>query len=134
MKILLDTHVAIWSIIDTDKLPQDLLNEIENYDNEVYVSMVSVWEVALKSAKSNEKIPLDEKKFIEKKKKMDFNILPIKTRHIMNLRKLIVKDENINHKDPFDRMLLSQTDVEDMMFYTKDKALANYKIKNVNMI
>ena len=52
----------------------------------------------------------------------------------MNLRKLIVKDENINHKDPFDRMLLSQTDVEDMMFYTKDKALANYKIKNVNMI
>ena len=111
-----------------------LLNEIENYDNEVYVSMVSVWEVALKSAKSNEKIPLDEKKFIEYITKMDFNILPIKTRHIMNLRKLIVKDENINHKDPFDRMLLSQTDVEDMMFYTKDKALANYKIKNVNMI
>lgn len=134
MKILLDTHVAIWSIIDTDKLPQDLLNEIENYDNEVYVSMVSVWEVALKSAKSNEKIPLDEKKFIEYITKMDFNILPIKTRHIMNLRKLIVKDENINHKDPFDRMLLSQTDVEDMMFYTKDKALDNYKIKNVNMI
>lgn len=132
--MFLKEKIAIWSIISTDKLPQELLNEIENYDNEVYASIVSVWEIALKSAKSIEKIPIDDKRFLEYVTKMDFNILPIKTRHIMNLKKLTVKDENVNHKDPFDRMLLSQIEVEDMVFYTKDKMLMNYKIKNINMI
>ena len=134
MKILLDTHIAIWSIMDTKRLPQSLIDDIENYDNEVFVSMVSVWEVALKSAKSSEKIPIDEKKFLEYITKMDFNILPIKTRHIMNLRQLSVYDDNIIHKDPFDRMLVAQTDVEDMLLYTKDEKMANYKVNNINLI
>ena len=134
MKILLDTHIAIWSIIDSNRLPKYVIDEIENYDNEIFVSMASVWEIAIKSEKSAVKIDLNEKDFVEYITKMNFNILPIKYKHIANLRDLKVNNENNRHKDPFDRILISQAEVEDMIFYTKDEKISNYKYKNIRVI
>ena len=134
MKLLLDTHIAIWTIINSEKLPKHIIDDIENYDNEIFVSMASVWEIAIKSAKSGGKIDLNEKSFVEYITKMDFNILPIKLRHISNIRSLRVKDEEVIHKDPFDRMLISQAETEEMMLYTKDEKIANYKSKNIRII
>ena len=134
MKILLDTHIAIWTIINTNLLSKEVIDEIENYDNEVYVSMASIWEVAIKSAKDNKKVGFDEKEFVSYITKMDFNILPIKINHIANLRNLQVYNNNIIHKNPFDRLLVSQSKVEDMFFFTKDEKISNYKYNNIRLI
>lgn len=134
MKLLLDTHIAIWTIINSEKLPKHIIDDIENYDNEIFVSMASIWEIAIKSAKSKDKIDLNEKTFVEYITKMDFSILPIKFRHIANLRKLKVNNEKIVHKDPFDRMLISQAEMEEMLFITKDEKNANYKYEKIKII
>ena len=131
MKILLDTHIAIWLILDTKKLPDDIILDIENYDNDIFVSIVSVWEIAIKHLKSPEKIPIDEKKFVKYISEMDINILPIKISHISNLRFLKITNQKIEHNDPFDKMLISQASVEDMRLITKDKKFEYYNQNNI---
>lgn len=60
MRILLDTHVALWAIADTAKLPDDVIKLLESKDNDVFYSMASVWEVAIKHRLKPEHMPISE--------------------------------------------------------------------------
>lgn len=135
MNILLDTHIAVWAMIDHSKLTKDCIDDITNLKNNIYVSLISVWEVAIKNAKHGyQEMPIDESLFIKYCEELEFNILPIKTKHILNIRNLKLKNENARHKDPFDRLLLSQTKCENLTLFTKDIMMMNYDVEDVKII
>lgn len=135
MNLLLDTHIAVWAMVDHSKLTKDCRDDITNLNNNIYVSLISVWEVAIKNAKHGYKeMPIDENLFVKYCEELEFNILPIKTKHILNIRNITLKNKDSRHKDPFDRLLLSQSVCENSVLYTKDTALLNYDIENIQII
>ena len=134
MNILIDTNIAIFAMSNKNKLNNNFIKILESLDNRIFVSMASVWEVAIKSIKHPDKIPINEIQFIKCCEEMEFEILPIKVSHLMNLRNLILKDDNVIHNDPFDRLLLSQSVCENFTFYTTDTMLLNYDIENIKII
>lgn len=134
MNILIDTHIALWVIANRSKLPKDIIDSLEDLDNKVYVSLASVWEVTIKNIKNKKTMPMNENDFVKYCSKMEFEFLPIKIRHIMNLRNLEIKDDKLIHKDPFDKIIISQCDFENMTLYTSDAAFSNYKIQNIKII
>ena len=134
MKILIDTHIAIWAMTDRNKLPKEFLDKLKDLNNKIYVSIVSVWEVAIKNIKNNKKMPMTEKDFVDFCKGMDLEIMPVKLAHIMNLRNLKMKNENILHKDPFDRMMIAQCEHEDIEFWTRDENLKNYNYDKIYIV
>lgn len=135
MNILLDTHIAVWAMVDHNKLAKDCIDDITNLNNNIYVSLISVWEIAIKNAKHGYKeMPIDENLFVKYCEELEFNILPIKTKHILNIRNIVLKNKDSHHKDPFDRLLLSQSICENLTLYTKDVALLNYDVGNIKII
>ena len=65
MRILLDTHIALWAIADTAKLPDEVIKILEKESNEVFYSVASVWEVAIKHKIKPENMPVSEEEFVE---------------------------------------------------------------------
>ena len=132
MKCLIDTHTFIWAISDTDKLSKTTLNLIKSTDNDVFVSVVSFWEIALKT--SIRKFFIDgivASDLPEYARKMDFSILELKARETCTFANLPLKD---NHKDPFDRMIIWQAITENMALISKDKMFTQYKDNGLRLI
>jgi len=132
MKYLIDTHTFIWAISDTDKLSKTTCELIKDADNGVFVSVVSFWEIALKT--SIKKFFIDgivASDLPEYARKMDFNILDLKARETCTFTNLPLKD---NHKDPFDRMIIWQAITENMALISKDKMFAQYKDDGLRLI
>ncbi len=126
MKYLLDTHVCLWAISDNSKLSPVVKNVLDDPINEMMVSQVSLWEIAIKYRLG--KFPeftvgLDE--FIAAIVKAGFIILPVKNGHLIAYFNFAHFTED--HKDPFDRLLLATADVEKASFITKDEKFTAYK-------
>ena len=134
MNILIDTNIAIFAMSDKKKLDDNFISQLENLDNRVFVSVASIWEVAIKSIKNPGKIPMNEKQFAKLCEELEFDILPIKASHIFNIRNLKLKNSKFIHKDPFDKLLISQSICEELTFYTKDTKLLNYDVKNIIIV
>ena len=134
MRILLDTNIAIWSVCDTQRIPNLILDQISDENNEVFISTASVWEVAIKNISKPDKIPISETDFINYCKQVNFDFLPIEIRHITNLRYLKVKNEEFVHKDPFDNIIVSQSVVEDMTLFTSDDLLSKYNYDKIVVV
>ena len=134
MNYLIDTHIAIFAMSNHNGLAKDFINELTNLNNKVFVSIASIWEVAIKSNKHPDKIPINEKQFIRYCEEMEFEFLPIKIKHIVNVRNLKPKNENMLHKDPFDRLLISQSQSENLIFCTRDTVLLNYDVTNIKIV
>ena len=130
MRILLDTNVAIWSVCDTEKIPNSVLELISDVNNDVFISFASVWEIAIKNISKPDKIPISEKDFIRYCNKMGFEFLPVKLNHIMKLRYLKPKKSEFIHKDPFDNIIVAQSIAEGFKLFTSDNTLSNYNNNN----
>lgn len=126
MRILLDTHIALWAIADTAKLPDEVIKILEKESNEVFYSVASVWEVAIKHKIKPENMPVSEEDFVALCEKTGFTRLPIKTDHIFLLKTLVRADNAPKHNDPFDRMLLSQAKYEKLKLLTHDSQFPYY--------
>lgn len=118
MKYLLDTHILIWWAEDNKKLKSQHKEIIADPENMIFVSVVSVWEVIIKTKLKKIRLKTSVDKIIER---YDFNVIDIKMEHILALNKL--KDY---HKDPFDRLLIVQSKVEDLTLLTDDKLINQY--------
>ena len=132
MIYLIDTHAFIWSISDIKKLSNRVLEIITNIDNDIFVSVVSFWEIALKTSikkYSFEGIIIND--LPEYARKMNFNILEMRAREACSFANLPLKD---NHKDPFDRMIIWQSITEDMSLISKDKMFVQYKEDGLKLI
>ncbi|MBO4716691.1 MAG: type II toxin-antitoxin system VapC family toxin [Spirochaetales bacterium] len=124
MKYLLDTHTFIWTVLDTSMLPDRVMEIIENPRNEIYVSSLSFWEISIKT----------------RLRKMDFRYIDI--RHLPNIARqynfkilesspydMVCEGELPyfkEHKDPFDRMLISLAIRHNLILLSKDKQFDRY--------
>lgn len=126
MKMLLDTHIALWAIADTGKLSGEMIKLLESKDNEVFYSAASIWEVAIKHKIKPEQMPMPEEVFVDLCQKTGFSLLPIKPEHIFLIKTLVRPDDAPKHNDPFDRMLLAQAKHEKLRFVTHDSLLPYY--------
>lgn len=125
MNILLDTHMLIWSIVDPDCIPKRILEHIENPQNNIYASLVSFWEIALKY--SIGKLDLKDFSLIDLPsycKQQGFSIITLSEADSISFAKLSQKE---NHRDPFDRMLITQAISRDYWLASVDGKLSQYK-------
>lgn len=118
MKIILDTHILLWWLCNSPKLSEENRVAIASPKNLLYVSVVSVWEVEIKRGLSKIVLPLAWTEQIERG---GFRLLSITLEHILQLRNLPAI-----HRDPFDRLLVAQTQMEGAQLLTQDATVLRY--------
>lgn len=119
MRLLLDTHVLLWWLADDRKLGKGGREIIANPNNDVHVSSVSVWEVAIKATLGRLEIQLDDLE--DAIIRNGFRPLPIGFRHAVTAGRLPSV-----HRDPFDRMLIAQASVEELRVVSHDRVFEQY--------
>ena len=124
MEFLFDTHLLLWIIEGSDKLPNKVKDILENPKNEIYYSIASMWEVAIKHGKK--KLDVSGREFMHYCEEAGFRKLPIDDRHIIELETLRCLKDAPYHNDPFDRLLLAQAKADCMLFITHDKMFLGY--------
>ena len=123
MKLMLDTHTLLWAIGKTNELSEKAALEIKDANNDVCVSAVSLWEIALKQSVGKLIVDFDIINIPEYCMKMGFELIPLDPADALNSMQLPQKD---NHKDPFDRMLIYQCIVGNYTLISKDIKMALY--------
>jgi PIN domain nuclease of toxin-antitoxin system len=125
VKQLLDTHTFLWFVMGNPKISMKLRSQIENNDN--FLSIVSVWEIAIKYGigKLNLNLPFDD--FIDQQIIPNgIQLLDIQLEHLKMFTTL-----PLHHLDPFDRLLISQLLVENMPILSLDIAFDAYPIQRI---
>lgn len=118
MRILLDTHILLWWLDDSPSLSAQARELIRDPENTVFVSAVSLWEIWLKQSLGKLRLPRD---FTERLAAEAFESLPLLPSHPRQVSRLPWR-----HRDPFDRMLVAQAQVEKLVLLTADEALSAY--------
>jgi PIN domain nuclease of toxin-antitoxin system len=118
MRLLIDTHVFIWSVTGSRQLKAPV-REYLSQAQVVYVSAASIWEIAIKARLG--KIEGDADAFARAIEDSGFKELPVLSRHAAAVAKL-----PLHHTDPFDRLLLAQAFSEPLRLVTADSILATY--------
>ncbi len=126
MNILLDTHALIWFLNGDSQLSDKAITEIENIDNDKIISIASIWEIAIKISLNKFRFDKGFKKLFELIEENGFEILPISFEHT-----LIVSNLEFIHRDPFDRILVSQCKSDNLVIITKDENIKKYNIKTI---
>jgi PIN domain nuclease of toxin-antitoxin system len=121
MNLLLDTHVALWAITDSPKLPQKARDLIQAPKTTVWVSAASIWEIAIKCGLGRGDMPVSGQDAVRYFQESGYRFLPIDVEHA-----LAVESLPAHHQDPFDRILVAQALVEPMRLMTHDPLVARY--------
>jgi len=129
MRLLLDTHVLLWALSGSKRLSDEARELIESADNEVLFSAASIWEIAIKAQLLRAEFGVDVETIAAAARDTDFDELAISSRHAAGVAAL-----PLHHKDPFDRMLMSQAIVEPARLVTADRALAAYSSDLVMLV
>lgn len=122
MRILLDTHIALWAVTGSAKLAPEAVKTILDAD-EVFVSAASVWEIAIKRSLDKSNMPITSAKALQAFLDAGYRLLEVKAAHAVHVEQL----PRI-HKDPFDRMLVAQALCEPLALITRDTVLAQYSM------
>ncbi len=117
---LIDTHILLWWLSDDKKLTKKIKAILSNPDNEIIVSAVTLWEIAIKKSLNKLKTPDFLKEVLHEN---SFKILPMTGDHALYVEHL----PHI-HSDPFDRLLIAQSIVEKVPLITKDPMIHKYKV------
>ncbi len=123
MRLLLDTHAFIWSLNDVQRLG-DLAKRIADPANDIFVSTVSLFEIAIKIRAG--KLRLHMQELLKAIDVQGFELLPLTASHVAETGKLPV---HADHKDPFDHQLIAQAIAEDMFFLSFDRHAGRYPVK-----
>ncbi|MBO3458203.1 type II toxin-antitoxin system VapC family toxin [Aetokthonos hydrillicola Thurmond2011] len=124
MKILLDTHIFLWFISADNRLPTDVRNIIRDINNQVYLSVVSVWESIIKYQLGKLPLPESPETYLPKQRERHrITSLDLNEDSVAQLVKL-----PLLHRDPFDRMLICQALQHNLIIATVDAAIRNYSI------
>lgn len=118
LRLLLDTHVMLWAISNPGRLSVQARSAIAAEENDVFVSIVSPWEIAIKQSRNRIEIPDDLDRGLESSR---FKLLPVLLRHTRAIESM-----PHHHRDPFDRMLVAQAIVDGMILVTADRKLTHY--------
>jgi PIN domain nuclease of toxin-antitoxin system len=124
MKLLLDTHTFIWWDNEPDKLSTKVLDLCQDPNNRLILSVVSIWEMQIKSQLGKLTLNQSLADLIERQQgRNQIEILSIELPHILALNELPT-----HHKDPFDRLLIAQANIENAVLLSKDAVFSAYSV------
>jgi PIN domain nuclease of toxin-antitoxin system len=121
LRVLLDTHVLIWSLEEPERIGPEARAAFRDEVTEVVVSAVNLWEIAIKRGLGRLTAPDN---FPDLVGEMGHRILDIRADHAWRVRTL-----PLHHRDPFDRILVAQAQVEDLTLITHDEQLLAYDVR-----
>lgn len=125
MRVLLDTHTFLWWIDNDSRLSTSVDTIIRNGANEILFSAASSWEIAIKAQLGKLTLPTNgatlEQFMIEQLAKNNFRVLPIQLDHTLHVYQL-----PLHHHEPFDRILVAQSQVENVSILTDDHLIGQY--------
>ena len=121
---LLDTNALLYFLYDSEKLSRRASDIIYYNDEKISVSIVSMWEIAIKSSIGKLKIKSSISRIAETCEKEQLDILPIKPLHLDEIGRLPAI-----HGDPFDRLIVSQAIAENLIIITKDGTIPRYDVE-----
>jgi PIN domain nuclease of toxin-antitoxin system len=121
VRLLLDTHIALWAVTGDPRLTERARNLIDDETNHSFVSVVTIWEIAIKHVLRRDEMPVAPRRALELFRMASYLILPVEQHHAV-----AVGDLRRHHSDPFDRMLVAQAMTEPLKLLTRDKKLAAY--------
>jgi PIN domain nuclease of toxin-antitoxin system len=123
MNLLLDTQVVIWSLAADRRLKATARRAIEDGSNRVWVSAASAWEIEIKTALGKLQVPAD---LLAQMREVNFDELAIRIEHALYLRRLPPL-----HRDPFDRIIVSQALCEGLTLVTTDPIMRSYPVRTI---
>jgi PIN domain nuclease of toxin-antitoxin system len=124
MKLLLDTHTFIWWDSQRAKLSPNALELCQNPANTLTLSVASVWEMQIKHQLGKLTLHLPLREILEAQVQQNaLDILPIEVSHVLALDQL-----PLHHRDPFDRLLIAQANVEQMILVSCDPIFETYSM------
>ena len=124
MRLLLDTHTFIWLDASPDQLSAEAHDLLQDPGNDLLFSIVSAWEIQIKAQLGRLDLRCDLAGILQEQQESNgIELLPITLPHILRLSELPP-----HHGDPFDRLLISQARVEDIILVTKDENISKYPI------
>lgn len=127
MRYLLDTHIFLWWNLGTSQLSERVVSIISDGNNEIFLSAVSAWEIAIKVAKKRLTLPEEPMLFVPSRMQLHgFQPLPIQIHHATRVYELPMQ-----HTDPFDRLLIAQCQLEGMPLISKDEDIQQYDVETI---
>ncbi len=124
MKLLLDTHAFLWLNTDPTRVGEAALAACQDQANSLHLSLASLWEVQIKHQLGKLELTVPWPRMLHTQQQANgLQTLTVSLRHIQGLQQL-----PMHHRDPFDRMLIAQAQIEDMTLITADAAIANYDV------
>jgi PIN domain nuclease of toxin-antitoxin system len=125
MKLLLDTHVLIWLVEGSDNLSQAARQGIDNEDNSLYLSIASLWEITIKMSLGKLQLGISLDRIVDSYiLPSGMEIIPIQLNHL-----LVLRDLPLHHRDPFDRILISQAQAEELTLVSGDRLFLDYSVQ-----
>jgi PIN domain nuclease of toxin-antitoxin system len=125
MKLLLDTHTFLWWDSEPSKLSSKVLALCQDRANTVLLSVVSVWEMQIKSQLGKLKLSVPLAEVVEIQRQINnIEVISITLAHVLALENLPTP-----HKDPFDRLLIAQANVEGAVLVSDDSIFEEYPVK-----
>jgi PIN domain nuclease of toxin-antitoxin system len=125
MRLLLDTHAFLWFIEGSSDLSNVARNLIEDQGNQRFLSIASLWELSIKVSIGKLELGMPFTELITQQVYDNaIDLLEIQPEHLDELTKLL-----FHHKDPFDRLIIAQSIVEDMAIVSKDRAFGSYPVR-----
>ncbi|MBV6273382.1 type II toxin-antitoxin system VapC family toxin [Alcaligenaceae bacterium CGII-47] len=121
MNLLLDTHVALWAITDSLRLSQTARDLIQSPKTTVWVSVASIWEIAIKHSLERGDMPVSSRDAARYFHESGYRLVAIEAEHVVAVEGLPT-----HHQDPFDRILVAQALIEPMRLMTHDPLVALY--------
>jgi len=119
---LLDTHVLLWFLNGDLRLTPKPKEIISNLQNKCYISIASIWEIAIKIQIGKLQLEFNLKDFREKLHEAKIEIPPLSYEHVLEILTL----EN-HHRDPFDRIIIAQSKREELTLISKDENIKKYQ-------
>lgn len=124
MKLLLDTHCWLWQMLAPERLPLKVQELLLDPSNTSFLSVASMWEITIKHSLGKLSLPLPPDQYIpDRLLAMGDLALEIEQEHVLRLTAL-----PYHHKDPFDRLLVAQAQVEGMRLVSADAQIAKYDV------
>ncbi|MDP2827182.1 MAG: type II toxin-antitoxin system VapC family toxin [Sulfuricellaceae bacterium] len=121
MRILLDTHILLWALVEPEKLPAKARILLEDSTNEVLFSAASIWEITIKAQAERVDFSIFPEEIATAAEKTGFAELRVSAKHAAAVHSL-----PLHHRDPFDRILVAQAITEPTRLLTVDSALGRY--------